>query len=115
MESTVVLDSSVLVAGERKRLTTPEVIRKVREAVGDAEPHAPPVSRRVGSPGSDSSCYGINRRNHHQAGAQEAAKGITVPLADLIIEACALELGFAVGTTNGRDFARIPGLSIVHL
>jgi hypothetical protein len=29
-----VLDSSVLVAAERKKLTTPEVIRKVREAAG---------------------------------------------------------------------------------
>jgi predicted nucleic acid-binding protein len=31
----LVLDSSVLVAAERKKLTTPEVIRKVREAAGD--------------------------------------------------------------------------------
>jgi predicted nucleic acid-binding protein len=30
-----VLDSSVLIAAERKRLTTPQVIRKVREAAGE--------------------------------------------------------------------------------
>ena len=31
----LVLDSSVLVAAERKKFTTPEAIRKVRETVGD--------------------------------------------------------------------------------
>jgi predicted nucleic acid-binding protein len=31
----LVLDSSVLVAAERKKLTTPEAIRNVREAAGD--------------------------------------------------------------------------------
>lgn len=31
----LVLDSSVLVAAERKKLTTPQIIRKVREAAGD--------------------------------------------------------------------------------
>ena len=39
MESTLlglVLDSSVLVAAERQKLTTPEIIRRVRETVGDA-------------------------------------------------------------------------------
>ena len=32
----LVLDSSVLIAAERKKLTTPEAIRKVREAAGEA-------------------------------------------------------------------------------
>ena len=48
-------------------------------------------------------------------GAGEAAKGTTLPLADLIIGACALELGYAVATINMRDFNRMPGLSIVQL
>lgn len=48
-------------------------------------------------------------------GAEEAAKGNTLPLADLIIGACALELGYAVGTNNIRDFNLIPGLRIVPL
>jgi len=47
--------------------------------------------------------------------AEEAAKGNTLPLADLIIGCCALELGYAIGTNNIRDFNRIPGLSIVQL
>jgi predicted nucleic acid-binding protein len=36
-------------------------------------------------------------------------------LADLIIGACALELGYAIATENVRDFCRIPDLKIVRL
>jgi predicted nucleic acid-binding protein len=46
-------------------------------------------------------------------GGEEAAKGILLPLGDLIIGACALELGYAVGTGNLRDFNRMPGLTVV--
>jgi predicted nucleic acid-binding protein len=48
-------------------------------------------------------------------GGEQSARGINIPLGDLIIGACALELGYAVGTANVRDFARIPDLSIVRL
>jgi hypothetical protein len=42
----------------------------------------------------------------------QAAKGIVLPIADLIIGAGALELGYAVGTANLREFKRIPGLQL---
>lgn len=48
-------------------------------------------------------------------GGEEAGKGVNLPLGDLIIGACALELGYAVGTGNLRDFSRIPGLTVVQL
>ena len=48
-------------------------------------------------------------------GGEQAAKGISLPLADLIIGACVVELGYAIGTINVRDFNRIPGLSVVRL
>jgi predicted nucleic acid-binding protein len=48
-------------------------------------------------------------------GGEQAAKGVSLPLEDLIIGACALELGYAVGTGNIRDFNRIPGLTLVRL
>jgi predicted nucleic acid-binding protein len=48
-------------------------------------------------------------------GGEQAAKGINLPLGDLIIGACALELGYAIGTSNVRDFNRIPGLTILQL
>jgi predicted nucleic acid-binding protein len=48
-------------------------------------------------------------------GGEQAAKGINLPLGDLIIGSCALELGYGVGTGNVRDFIRIPGLRVVQL
>jgi len=33
-------------------------------------------------------------------GGEEAAKGVNLPLGDLVIGACALELGYAVGTSD---------------
>jgi predicted nucleic acid-binding protein len=74
----LVLDSSVLVAAERGQLTTPEAIRRIREAVGDI-----PI--------------------------------VICALTVAVIGACALELGYAVGTSNLRDFERIPGLTVVRL
>ena len=135
----LVLDSSVLVAAERKKLTTPEVIRKVREAAGD-------VTIVICSLTVAELAHGIYRTDTAErarmrrqfldeikahvpvhpvteftaeivgrTGAEQASKGINLPLADLIIGACALELGYAVGTSNIRDFNRIPGLSIIEL
>ena len=43
-----------------------------------------------------------------QIGSDQAANGINLPLADLIIGACTLELGYATGTHNARDLNRIP-------
>jgi predicted nucleic acid-binding protein len=48
-------------------------------------------------------------------GGEQAARGIILPLADLLIGACALELGYSVGTNNLRDFGRIPGLHVTQL
>jgi len=48
-------------------------------------------------------------------GGEQAAKGINLPLADLVIGACALELGYAIATGNPRDFSRIPGLKLIAL
>lgn len=47
--------------------------------------------------------------------ADQAARGINLPLADLIIGATAIELGYAVATRNLRDLNRIPGLRLVQL
>jgi len=135
----LVLDSSVLISAERKKLTTSEAIKKVREAAGDIpivicsmtvaelghgiyRADTPERSRMRRQfldelkahvpvhPVTESTAEIIAR-----VGAEQAAKGITLPLADLIIGACALELGYAIGTANVRDFSRIPGLNLIHL
>jgi predicted nucleic acid-binding protein len=127
----IVLDSSVLGAAERKKLTTPEAIKKIREATRDV-----PIvicALTVAELGhgiyrADTPERGRQRRQFldqlkaqvpaeiiARVGADQAAKGITIPMADLIIGACALELGYSVGTSKLRDFGRIPGLSLIHL
>lgn len=116
----LVLDSSVLVAAERKSLTTPEAIRQVREAAGDVtivicsltvaelghgiyRADTPERSRMRWQfldevkaqvpvhPITESTAEIIAR-----IGAEHAAKGVVLPLADLIIGACALELGYSL-------------------
>ncbi|HEY2382598.1 MAG TPA: PIN domain-containing protein [Terriglobia bacterium] len=145
MESAIrglVLDSSVLVAAERAKLTTPQVLRNIRAAV----PIVADVPIVVSALTVAEMAHGIYRantpgRSQHRrqfvdelkaqipvhsitqataeiiarVGGEQAAKGITLPLADLIIGACALELGYAIGTDNRRDFDRIPDFRVISL
>jgi predicted nucleic acid-binding protein len=46
---------------------------------------------------------------------QSQARGIRVPLSDLLIGVSALELGYAVATANVRHFRLIPGVEIVRI
>jgi predicted nucleic acid-binding protein len=50
-----------------------------------------------------------------QIDGQSQAKGVRIPLSDLLIGASALELGYAVGTANVRHFQLIPGLNVIQL
>ena len=130
------VDSSVLVTAERGSVTTPEVIRNLRQAVGDV-----PIvicALTVAELGHGIYHAGTEEKARHRRrfldelkqhvpihpitgataeiiariGGSQAVKGITVPFADLIIGACALELGYAVATHNVRHFQLIPGLDV---
>jgi predicted nucleic acid-binding protein len=50
-----------------------------------------------------------------QIDGQSQAKGVRIPLSDLLIGASALDLGYSVGTANVRHFQLIPGLSVTQL
>ena len=50
-----------------------------------------------------------------QIDGQSQAKGVRIPLSDLLIGASAMELGYGVGTANVRHFQLIPGLSVIQL
>lgn len=50
-----------------------------------------------------------------QMDGENQAKGVRLPLADLLIAVTALELGYSVATGNLRHFQRIPGLSVMQL
>lgn len=46
---------------------------------------------------------------------QSQAKGVRIPLSDLLIGVSALELGYGVGTANVRHFELIPGLKVIQI
>jgi predicted nucleic acid-binding protein len=50
-----------------------------------------------------------------QIDGQSQARGIRIPLSDLLVGASALELGYGVGTANVRHFQLIPGLNVIKL
>jgi len=50
-----------------------------------------------------------------QIDGESQARGIRIPLADLLIGVTALELGFSVATHNARHFHSIPTLAVVSL
>jgi len=135
----LVLDSSVLIAAERRKQTPAQIIEDVVKTVG-----AVPIilsSLTVAEIG-----HGIYRANTPEirerrrafrdelkatipihpiteataeiiarVGGEQAAKGINLSFIDLIIAAGALELGYAIGTGNTRDFTRIPDLKVISL
>ena len=133
------MDSSVLVAAERAKRTTPDVIQHIRAAVGDVPIIICALTVAELAHGihrADSEARRQQRRQFldelkaavpvhpvteataeiiARIGSEQAASGINLPLADLIIGACALELGYAIGTNNARDFNRIPGLTVFSL
>jgi predicted nucleic acid-binding protein len=50
-----------------------------------------------------------------QIDGRSQARGVRIPLSDLLIGASALQLGYGVGTANVRHFEQIPGLKVVRL
>jgi len=50
-----------------------------------------------------------------QIDGESQARGVRIPLSDLLIGATALELGYGVGTANVRHFQLVPGLPVVRL
>src|SRR2546428_1713083 len=129
----LVLDSSVVIAAERRKQTPAQIIEDVVKKVG-----AVPIilsSLTVAEIG-----HGIYRANTPEirerrrafldelkatipidpiteataeiiarVGGEQAAKGINLPFIDLMIGARALELGYAIGTDNTRDFGTPSG------
>ena len=142
MEPTIlvlVLDSSVLIAAERRNRTAAQAVDRVLQTIGEI----PIVLSAMTVAEIGHGIYRANTpdlRDRRRAfldelkatvpihpiteataeiaarvGGEQAAKGINLPLADLLIGACALELGYAVGTGNFRDFGRIPGLQVKQI
>lgn len=135
----LILDSSVLIAGERRGETVKQVIDRVRVACGDAESALSTISiielthgiyraktqadrerRRAFAEEliRDMIVHPVSVAISQLAGrieGEQAAKGVSIAVADLIIGATALQLGFDVVTLNVKHFVVIPGLKVVSL
>jgi predicted nucleic acid-binding protein len=134
----LILDSSVVIAAERRGDTVTAMLKQIAAATGDQRA----VLSAVGVTGL---AHGIYRaqtpqvRDRREAFVRELlddvevypytkdtallaakidgeqqSKGLTIPFADLLIGATALEVGYSLLTANARHFQMIPGLSVVQ-
>jgi tRNA(fMet)-specific endonuclease VapC len=134
----LILDSSVVIAAERGANTVEKLIEQVVAVAGDQDAALSSVGLtelvhgvyRAQNPGMrlrresfisellrDLTVYPYTKETAMLAGridGEQQAKGVTVPIADLLIGATALSLGFAVLTVNPRHFRLIPGLPVLQ-
>jgi predicted nucleic acid-binding protein len=106
------LDSSVLIAAERRAQPVSGLLRTIKETTGQTVVVISAVS-------VIEIAHGIWRANTEDRAARidaEARKtGTVIPFADLQIGVTALELGHAIATRNMRHFQMIPGLTVIPL
>lgn len=133
----LILDSSVIIAAERKRQTVEQLLTAVGQAFGEVEIAISAVTLAElvhGVARANTPEIRIARRafidelKKHvpvhpvtdstgeiagQISGEQATKGITLPADDLLIGASAIEQGYAVATLNARHFQKIPGLRVI--
>jgi predicted nucleic acid-binding protein len=135
----LILDSSVVIAAERQRETVAQLLRRIVSTAGDQRVALSAVGLTELVHAIYRAPNPVHRQNHERfiadlladmevvpyakatallAGkidGEQRAQGVTIPFADLLIGATALEHGYAVATVNLRHFQMIPGLQIVQL
>jgi len=135
----LILDSSVLIAAERQGKNARQVLSAIFQGIGQTDVGISVVTLielahgavRADSPERKSKrekfieellvampVYPVTVTIALRAGqldGQNQARGVKVPLADLLIGVTALELGYGIATANLRHFRQIPGLSVSQL
>ena len=135
----LILDSSVIIAAERKRQTVEEFLTSIGRTFGEIEIAMSAVLlaelvhgvARANTPEVRTARRAFrNELKKHvpvhpitdstaeiagQISGEQAAKGITLPADDLLIGASAIEQGYAVATLNTRHFQMIPKLKVLSL
>jgi tRNA(fMet)-specific endonuclease VapC len=134
----LILDSSVIIAAERRGDTVEQFFGRVVNATGDQDAALSAVGLtelihglyRAKTPAirlrreaflnellADLTVYPYTKETAMVAGkldGEQQSKGVVIPFGDLLIGATALLLGYSVLTMNLRDFRRIPGLNVVQ-
>lgn len=135
----LILDSSVVIAAERRGDNVEKLIERVVVAAGDQDAALSAVGLtelvhgiyRAQIPGvrarresfisellHDLAVYPYTRETALLAGridGEQQSQGVTIPFDDLLIAATALSLDFSVATVNLRHYRLIPGLAIITL
>jgi predicted nucleic acid-binding protein len=135
----VILDSSVLISAERQGQNARQMLSAVFRKTGDTEVALSVITLLElahGAARADTRERKLKREQfiHElitalpihpvtttialsvgQIDDASQAKGIRLPLADLLIAVTALELGYAVATGNLRHFQKISGLTVTQL
>jgi len=135
----LILDSSLLIAGERRGRRIWDILERVRTVQGETECALSAITAVELTHGiyrarsEDDSrrrrafveelCLAVPvlavtleiARLAGRIEGEQAAKGIVIALPDLLIGVTALQVGYSVATLNLRHFQLIPGLSVVLL
>lgn len=135
----LILDSSVFITVERQGRTVHEMLNEIEQSQKDIEIGISVITvaelahgvARAESPqrkqrrlrfiqelASGVPVHPVTASIAFRAGLIDGecqAKGVRLPLSDLLIGVTALELGFGVGTSNLRHFQLVPGLSVTQL
>jgi tRNA(fMet)-specific endonuclease VapC len=135
----LILDSSVVVAAERRGHNVPQILEQIRATYGEIDVGLSVVTIAElvhGAYRAKTDAHRLRRlafveelcrdvpvhpvtleidRHIGRIEGQRAAEGISLSFEDLAIGVTALELGFEVATLNLRHFQMIPGLMIVSL
>lgn len=135
----VVLDSTVLISGERRGQSVAQILKSLRIALGEVDVAISVITiveltHGIYRAKSDSDRE--RRRTFAQelrrdmlvhpvtievaelAGrieGEQAAQGVNIAFEDLLIGATALQIGYQLATLNVRHFQLIPGLSVLPL
>jgi predicted nucleic acid-binding protein len=135
----LILDSSIVIAAERRGDNVPQLLRQISSIVGDervalssvgltelvhsiyrAHTSAAREQRQnfLGQLLLDMEVVPYTKETALLAGrldGEQRARGVTIPSVDLLIGATALEHGYSLATINLRHFKLVPGLNIISL
>jgi predicted nucleic acid-binding protein len=134
----LILDSSVVIAAERRRDTVEQLIELVVGSTSDQEAALSAVGLTELIHGiyrapageirrrrevfdellADLTVYPYTKETAKLAGkidGEQQSRGVVIPFPDLLIGATALSLGYSVLTVNARHFGLIPNLTVAKL
>ncbi|MFZ0772790.1 MAG: PIN domain-containing protein [Candidatus Sulfotelmatobacter sp.] len=133
----LILDSSVVIAAERRGDTVERLIEKIVTKTGDQEAALSAIGLTELVHGiyraqtqetrlrretfikellADVTVYPYTKETALLAGqldGEQQSRGVVIPFVDLLIGATALSLGYNLLTDNLRHFGQIPGLSVI--